>query len=97
MSLWRVQSQDRLISYFQNRILLILSECCGPQGPAGKCDLCLDDLSPGFSPQNEVIGQQLCVIFTHCYGPYPIPKLAEIKRKQTSRLGEWPHRLVALS
>ena len=40
-------------------------------------------------PQNEVISQQLCVIFTHCYGPYPIPKLTEIKRKQTSRLGEW--------
>ncbi|KAM6153493.1 ankyrin repeat- and BTB/POZ domain-containing protein 3 isoform 2-T2 [Erethizon dorsatum] len=39
--------------------------------------------------KNEVIGQQLCVIFTHCYGPYPIPKLAEIKRKQTSRLD--PH------
>ena len=39
-------------------------------------------------PQNEVISQQLCVIFTHCYGPYPIPKLTEIKRKQTSRLGE---------
>lgn len=38
--------------------------------------------------QNEVISQQLCVIFTHCYGPYPIPKLTEIKRKQTSRLGE---------
>ncbi|XP_069346483.1 ankyrin repeat and BTB/POZ domain-containing protein 3 isoform X2 [Eulemur rufifrons] len=39
--------------------------------------------------KNEVISQQLCVIFTHCYGPYPIPKLAEIKRKQTSRLD--PH------
>eukprot|EP00069_Balaena_mysticetus_P010607 bmy_06961T0 len=38
---------------------------------------------------NEVISQQLCVIFTHCYGPYPIPKLTEIKRKQTSRLD--PH------
>lgn len=37
--------------------------------------------------QNEVISQQLAVIFTHCYGPYPIPKLTEIKRKQTSRLG----------
>nr|ACH53060.1 BTB domain containing 11 isoform b (predicted) [Otolemur garnettii] len=41
------------------------------------------------SLQNEVISQQLCVIFTHCYGPYPIPKLTEIKRKQTSRLD--PH------
>ncbi|XP_032300975.1 ankyrin repeat and BTB/POZ domain-containing protein BTBD11 isoform X4 [Coturnix japonica] len=39
--------------------------------------------------QNEVISQQLSVIFTHCYGPYPIPKLVEIKRKQTSRLD--PH------
>ncbi|XP_053777984.1 ankyrin repeat and BTB/POZ domain-containing protein 3 isoform X4 [Desmodus rotundus] len=39
--------------------------------------------------KNEVISQQLCVIFTHCYGPYPIPKLTEIKRKQTSRLD--PH------
>ncbi|XP_044535069.1 ankyrin repeat and BTB/POZ domain-containing protein BTBD11 [Gracilinanus agilis] len=39
--------------------------------------------------KNEVISQQLCVIFTHCYGPYPIPKLVEIKRKQTSRLD--PH------
>lgn len=38
--------------------------------------------------QNEVISQQLSVIFTHCYGPYPIPKLVEIKRKQTSRLGK---------
>ncbi|KAK1198359.1 BTBDB protein, partial [Pygoscelis papua] len=36
--------------------------------------------------KNEVISQQLSVIFTHCYGPYPIPKLVEIKRKQTSRL-----------
>ncbi|KAF7240629.1 Ankyrin repeat and BTB/POZ domain-containing protein BTBD11 [Varanus komodoensis] len=36
--------------------------------------------------KNEVISQQLAVIFTHCYGPYPIPKLIEIKRKQTSRL-----------
>ncbi|XP_044297227.1 ankyrin repeat and BTB/POZ domain-containing protein BTBD11 [Varanus komodoensis] len=39
--------------------------------------------------KNEVISQQLAVIFTHCYGPYPIPKLIEIKRKQTSRLD--PH------
>ncbi|KAH0616961.1 hypothetical protein JD844_028477 [Phrynosoma platyrhinos] len=43
--------------------------------------------SPG--QYNEVISQQLAVIFTHCYGPYPIPKLVEIKRKQTSRLD--PH------
>nr|XP_061812564.1 ankyrin repeat and BTB/POZ domain-containing protein 3-B-like isoform X1 [Nerophis lumbriciformis] len=39
--------------------------------------------------KNEVISQQLSAIFTQCYGPYPIPKLAEIKRKQTSRLD--PH------
>lgn len=39
--------------------------------------------------KNEVISQQLAAIFTQCYGPYPIPKLAEIKRKQTSRLD--PH------
>ncbi|XP_069484377.1 ankyrin repeat and BTB/POZ domain-containing protein 3 isoform X2 [Ambystoma mexicanum] len=36
--------------------------------------------------KNEVISQQLSVIFAQCYGPYPIPKLTEIKRKQTSRL-----------
>ncbi|XP_062238915.1 ankyrin repeat and BTB/POZ domain-containing protein 3-A isoform X3 [Platichthys flesus] len=36
--------------------------------------------------KNEVISQQLSVIFTQCYGPFPIPKLTEIKRKQTSRL-----------
>ncbi|KAM8884721.1 ankyrin repeat- and BTB/POZ domain-containing protein 3-A isoform 2-T2 [Synchiropus picturatus] len=41
------------------------------------------------SSKNEVIGQQLSVIFTQCYGPFPIPKLTEIKRKQTSRLD--PH------
>ncbi|XP_073477326.1 ankyrin repeat and BTB/POZ domain-containing protein 3 isoform X2 [Aquarana catesbeiana] len=39
--------------------------------------------------KNEVISQQLAVIFSQCYGPYPIPKLIEIKRKQTSRLD--PH------
>ncbi|XP_057203456.1 ankyrin repeat and BTB/POZ domain-containing protein 3-B isoform X2 [Triplophysa rosa] len=39
--------------------------------------------------KNEVISQQLAVIFTQCYGPYPIPKLTVIKRKQTSRLD--PH------
>uniref|UniRef100_A0A4W5KQF6 BTB (POZ) domain containing 11b n=1 Tax=Hucho hucho TaxID=62062 RepID=A0A4W5KQF6_9TELE len=39
--------------------------------------------------KNEVISQQLSLIFTQCYGPYPIPKLSEIKRKQTSRLD--PH------
>ncbi|XP_058481987.1 ankyrin repeat and BTB/POZ domain-containing protein 3-A isoform X3 [Solea solea] len=39
--------------------------------------------------KNEVISQQLSVIFTQCYGPFPIPKLTEIKRKQTSRLD--PH------
>ncbi|XP_077452825.1 ankyrin repeat- and BTB/POZ domain-containing protein 3-B isoform X2 [Stigmatopora argus] len=39
--------------------------------------------------KNEVISQQLSAIFTQCYGPYPIPKLAEMKRKQTSRLD--PH------
>ncbi|XP_069084481.1 ankyrin repeat and BTB/POZ domain-containing protein 3 isoform X1 [Pleurodeles waltl] len=39
--------------------------------------------------KNEVISQQLSVIFAQCYGPYPIPKLTEIKRKQTSRLD--PH------
>ncbi|XP_023811889.1 ankyrin repeat and BTB/POZ domain-containing protein BTBD11-B isoform X1 [Oryzias latipes] len=39
--------------------------------------------------KNEVISQQLCVIFTQCYGPYPIPKLVEIKRKPNSRLD--PH------
>ncbi|XP_074554482.1 ankyrin repeat- and BTB/POZ domain-containing protein 3-A isoform X3 [Halichoeres trimaculatus] len=41
------------------------------------------------SKQNEVISQQLSVIFTQCYGPFPIPKLTEIKKKQTSRLD--PH------
>uniref|UniRef100_A0A669CYD0 Ankyrin repeat and BTB domain containing 3 n=1 Tax=Oreochromis niloticus TaxID=8128 RepID=A0A669CYD0_ORENI len=39
--------------------------------------------------KNEVISQQLAAIFTQCYGPYPIPKLAEIKKKQSSRLD--PH------
>ncbi|XP_054631481.1 ankyrin repeat and BTB/POZ domain-containing protein 3-B isoform X2 [Dunckerocampus dactyliophorus] len=39
--------------------------------------------------KNEVISQQLSAIFTQCYGPYPIPKLAELKRKQSSRLD--PH------
>ncbi|XP_075458369.1 ankyrin repeat- and BTB/POZ domain-containing protein 3 isoform X2 [Ascaphus truei] len=39
--------------------------------------------------KNEVISQQLTVIFSQCYGPYPIPKLTEMKRKQTSRLD--PH------
>ncbi|KAM6946238.1 ankyrin repeat- and BTB/POZ domain-containing protein 3-B [Aplochiton taeniatus] len=39
--------------------------------------------------KNEVISQQLCVIFTQCYGPYPIPKLIEIKRKPSARLD--PH------
>ncbi|XP_061085545.1 ankyrin repeat and BTB/POZ domain-containing protein 3-B isoform X2 [Conger conger] len=39
--------------------------------------------------KNEVISQQLSVIFCQCYGPYPIPKLTEIKRKQSSRLD--PH------
>nr|XP_023653572.1 ankyrin repeat and BTB/POZ domain-containing protein BTBD11 isoform X1 [Paramormyrops kingsleyae] len=39
--------------------------------------------------KNEVISQQIAVIFTQCYGPYPIPKLTEIKRKQSSRLD--PH------
>jgi len=34
-----------------------------------------------------VISQQLSVIFTQCYGPFPIPKLTEIKKKQSSRLG----------
>ncbi|MEQ2216796.1 Ankyrin repeat and BTB/POZ domain-containing protein BTBD11-A, partial [Xenoophorus captivus] len=38
--------------------------------------------------KNEVISQQLSVIFTQCYGPFPIPKLTEIKKKQTSRLGK---------
>ncbi|XP_046890826.1 LOW QUALITY PROTEIN: ankyrin repeat and BTB/POZ domain-containing protein BTBD11-B-like [Hypomesus transpacificus] len=39
--------------------------------------------------KNEVISQQLSVIFTQCYGPYPIPKLGDIKRKQSARLD--PH------
>uniref|UniRef100_A0A673BPL8 Ankyrin repeat and BTB/POZ domain-containing protein BTBD11-A n=1 Tax=Sphaeramia orbicularis TaxID=375764 RepID=A0A673BPL8_9TELE len=39
--------------------------------------------------KNEVISQQLSVIFTQCYGPFPIPKLTEMKKKQTSRLD--PH------
>nr|XP_057944130.1 ankyrin repeat and BTB/POZ domain-containing protein 3-B isoform X2 [Doryrhamphus excisus] len=39
--------------------------------------------------KNEVISQQLSAIFTQCYGPYPIPKLAELKRKQSARLD--PH------
>ncbi|XP_068442076.1 ankyrin repeat and BTB/POZ domain-containing protein 3-A isoform X2 [Clinocottus analis] len=41
------------------------------------------------SSKNEVISQQLSVIFTQCYGPFPIPKLTELKKKQTSRLD--PH------
>lgn len=55
--------------------------------------------APLLPLQNEVISQQLCVIFTHCYGPYPIPKLTEIKRKQTSRLGEsqWPGCIQAIA
>ncbi|XP_074757345.1 ankyrin repeat- and BTB/POZ domain-containing protein 3 isoform X2 [Athene noctua] len=51
------------------------------------CTSCI--LHVRWERQNEVISQQLSVIFTHCYGPYPIPKLVEIKRKQTSRLD--PH------
>ncbi|XP_060892607.1 ankyrin repeat and BTB/POZ domain-containing protein 3-B isoform X2 [Labrus mixtus] len=39
--------------------------------------------------KNEVISQQMSAIFTQCYGPYPIPKLVEIKRKPASRLD--PH------
>ncbi|XP_067855290.1 ankyrin repeat and BTB/POZ domain-containing protein 3-B [Heptranchias perlo] len=39
--------------------------------------------------KNEAISQQLAVIFVQCYGPYPIPKFTEIKRKQCSRLD--PH------
>ncbi|XP_056132455.1 ankyrin repeat and BTB/POZ domain-containing protein 3-A-like [Lampris incognitus] len=39
--------------------------------------------------KNEVISQHLSVIFTQCYGPFPIPKLTEIKKKQNSRLD--PH------
>ncbi|KAM4573501.1 ankyrin repeat- and BTB/POZ domain-containing protein 3-B isoform 2-T2 [Odontesthes bonariensis] len=42
-----------------------------------------------MASKNEVISQQLSAIFTQCYGPYPIPKLSEIKRKQSSRLD--PH------
>ncbi|XP_052316016.1 ankyrin repeat and BTB/POZ domain-containing protein 3-A-like isoform X2 [Oncorhynchus keta] len=38
--------------------------------------------------KNEVISQ-LSVIFSQCYGPFPIPKLTEIRRNQTSRLD--PH------
>ncbi|XP_055793858.1 ankyrin repeat and BTB/POZ domain-containing protein 3-A-like isoform X4 [Salvelinus fontinalis] len=38
--------------------------------------------------KNEVISQ-LSVIFSQCYGPFPVPKLTEIRRKQTSRLD--PH------
>ncbi|XP_061839517.1 ankyrin repeat and BTB/POZ domain-containing protein 3-A-like isoform X1 [Nerophis lumbriciformis] len=41
------------------------------------------------SCKKEVISQQLSVIFTQCYGPFPIPKLTEMKRKQSSRLD--PH------
>uniref|UniRef100_A0A3B1JFB2 BTB (POZ) domain containing 11a n=1 Tax=Astyanax mexicanus TaxID=7994 RepID=A0A3B1JFB2_ASTMX len=41
--------------------------------------------------KNEVISQQLSVIFTQCYGPFPIPKLTEIKKKQTSRLEHTKH------
>ncbi|XP_067906323.1 ankyrin repeat and BTB/POZ domain-containing protein 3-B isoform X2 [Heterodontus francisci] len=39
--------------------------------------------------KNEAISQQLAGIFVRCYGPYPIPKFTEIKRKQISRLD--PH------
>ncbi|XP_077450519.1 ankyrin repeat- and BTB/POZ domain-containing protein 3-A-like isoform X2 [Stigmatopora argus] len=39
--------------------------------------------------KNEAIGQQLAVIFTQCYGPFPIPRLGETKKKETSRLD--PH------
>ncbi|GCB80253.1 hypothetical protein scyTo_0016141 [Scyliorhinus torazame] len=39
--------------------------------------------------KNESISQQLAAIFVQCYGPYPIPKFTEIKRKQISRLD--PH------
>ncbi|XP_041072428.1 ankyrin repeat and BTB/POZ domain-containing protein BTBD11-B isoform X2 [Carcharodon carcharias] len=39
--------------------------------------------------KNEAISQQLAGIFVQCYGPYPIPKFTEIKRKQISRLD--PH------
>uniref|UniRef100_A0A673BT34 Ankyrin repeat and BTB/POZ domain-containing protein BTBD11-A n=1 Tax=Sphaeramia orbicularis TaxID=375764 RepID=A0A673BT34_9TELE len=38
---------------------------------------------------SKVALQQLSVIFTQCYGPFPIPKLTEMKKKQTSRLD--PH------
>uniref|UniRef100_A0A8C1VCD0 BTB (POZ) domain containing 11a n=1 Tax=Cyprinus carpio TaxID=7962 RepID=A0A8C1VCD0_CYPCA len=40
----------------------------------------------GSKVHSQVISQQLSVIFTQCYGPFPIPKLTEIKKKQTSRL-----------
>lgn len=63
----------------------MLAENCPPKQLSSPSDVLF--LLSVFC-QNEVISQQLSAIFTQCYGPYPIPKLAEIKRKQTARLGE---------
>uniref|UniRef100_A0A672JVC1 Ankyrin repeat and BTB/POZ domain-containing protein BTBD11-A n=2 Tax=Sinocyclocheilus grahami TaxID=75366 RepID=A0A672JVC1_SINGR len=63
----------------------------------GHVDITIDIRSLGYFSTNIFIlfyyfilfHQQLSVIFTQCYGPFPIPKLTEIKKKQTSRLD--PH------
>lgn len=39
--------------------------------------------------KNEAISEQLAAILAQCYGPFPIPRFAEIKRKHISRLD--PH------
>uniref|UniRef100_A0A672JUV6 Ankyrin repeat and BTB/POZ domain-containing protein BTBD11-A n=1 Tax=Sinocyclocheilus grahami TaxID=75366 RepID=A0A672JUV6_SINGR len=56
----------------------------------GHVDITIDIRSlVSASDSIYLISQQLSVIFTQCYGPFPIPKLTEIKKKQTSRLD--PH------
>lgn len=80
-----VSLQNHIIIHLHNILSQIAHGKQRPQNP----NLLVSVLTPvGVCVQNEVISQQLSVIFTQCYGPFPIPKLTEIKKKQTSRLGK---------
>lgn len=90
MSLLQEDSKCLCSSCPWKQVSIVTARCVQPKHS--------HDVTGLLPSQNEVISQQLCVIFTHCYGPYPIPKLTEIKRKQTSRLGEqWPGCIKAMA
>lgn len=64
--------------------------------PAPTCDVTPPSWSALSFLQNDAIVQQLTAIFSHCFGPAPLPAVPEMKATLSAQLGKKPWVLTRL-